>query len=133
MEDPLEWPVADGLFLFPTSPLICSPEEVREGDHTKTDYRRLKAGLQAELDSLKEPDAPQVEAAGETLEGLAEAWEGAPVRLRREMLLTIFQEVRADVAARHVHCVKPWPPFLPLFRMDGLQEKHGCFYVEKET
>jgi hypothetical protein len=28
--------------------------------------------------------------------------------------------------------VKPWPPFAPLFRMDGLEEKDGHFYVERK-
>ena len=31
-----------------------------------------------------------------------------------------------DVAARRLVCVKPYPPFVPLFRMDGLSEKEGC-------
>jgi hypothetical protein len=52
----------------------------------------------------------------------------------RDMLKVIFEAIFVDVAARRLVCVKPWPPFLPLFRMDGLEERDGCFYVqEKET
>jgi hypothetical protein len=28
--------------------------------------------------------------------------------------------------------LKPYPPFVPLFRMDGLKEKEECFYVGEE-
>jgi site-specific DNA recombinase len=102
-----------------------------EGDYTKGEYSRLKAELQTQLDALQAPEVPEVEEAGATLEALAEAWEGASVHLRREMLSTIFEEIRVDVANRQLLCVKPWPPFLPLFRLDGLVEKDGCFYVRE--
>ena len=48
------------------------------------------------------------------------------------MLRAIFESVVIDVADRRLVCVKPNPPFAPLFRMDGLSEKEGCFYVEEE-
>ena len=73
-----------------------------------------------------------MERAGATLESLADAWEDAPLRLRAEMLRTIFESVVIDVAARRLVCVMPWPPFVALFRMDGMEEKEGCFYVGEE-
>ena len=103
-----------------------------EGDFGKGEYNRRKADLTVQLDALRAPERPAIEAAGETLESLADAWEGAPVRLRAEMLKTIFESVVIDVAARRLVCVKPYPPFVPLFRMDGLSEKEGCFYVDEE-
>lgn len=59
-------------------------------------------------------------------------WAGAPKRLQATMLKTIFEEVRVDVAGRRIVCAKPYRQFAPLFRMDGLKEKEGCFYVREE-
>jgi len=104
-----------------------------DGDLGRGEYDPRRAQLQAQIDALQEPEAPEVEEAGATLESLADAWEDAPLRLRAEMLRTIFESVVIDVAARRLVCVKPWPPFVALFRMDGMEEKKdGCFYVEKE-
>ena len=66
------------------------------------------------------------------LESLADVWEGAPVRLQAEMLRTTFESVVIDVTARRLVCVKRYAPFIPLFRLDGLTERRGCFYVEEE-
>jgi site-specific DNA recombinase len=103
-----------------------------DGHLGRGEYTRRRAELEVELDALREPEAPEVEEAGATLESLADAWEGAPVRLRAEILRAIFESVIVDVAARRLVCVKPYPPFVPLFRMDGLIEKEGCFYVDEE-
>jgi hypothetical protein len=103
-----------------------------DGDLGRGEYNRRLADLEAELDALREPEALEVEEAGATLESLAEAWKDAPMRLRAEMLKAIFESVVIDVAARRLVCVKPYPPFAPLFRMDGLREKVGCFYVRDE-
>jgi hypothetical protein len=109
---------------------VRNHEEVYiEGDLGRGEYDRRRAELQAEIDALRELEAPEVEEAGVTLESLADAWEDAPVRLRAEMLRTIFESVVIDVTARRLVCVKPWPQFAPLFRMDGLKEKEECFYV----
>ncbi len=100
-----------------------------EGDYTRAEYGRLRADLQAQLEAVRDPEAPQVQAAGVTLEALAEAWRVAPVAMRSQILKTIFAEVRVDVTARRLVAVKPWPAFLPLFRMDGLEEREdGWFY-----
>jgi site-specific DNA recombinase len=104
-----------------------------EGDYAKGEYQRLKATLQAELDALQEPETPEVEQAGATLEALADAWQGADVRLRAEMLRTIFQEIVIDVANRQLVCVRPHRPFAILLRMNGLEERNGCFYPRRRT
>lgn len=102
-----------------------------EGDYTKPEYDREKHDLQAQLDALREPEPPEVEQAGVTLEALADAYRVAPVGLQAAMLREIFQEIRVDLGARRVVAVKPWPPFVPLFRLDGLGEKEaGVFYEE---
>ena len=45
------------------------------------------------------------------------------------MLGCIFEAIFVDVEAQRLVCVKPYAPFVPLFRMDGLEEKDdGCFY-----
>jgi DNA repair exonuclease SbcCD ATPase subunit len=104
-----------------------------EGDYARGEYQRLKATLQAELDALQEPETPEVEQAGATLEALADAWQGADVRLRAEMLRTIFQEIVIDVANRQLVCVRPHRPFAILLRMNGLEERNGCFYPRLRT
>jgi hypothetical protein len=103
-----------------------------DGDLDRAEYDQRRAELQTELDALVVPDVPDIEAAGKTLESLGDVWEGASKRIRRDMLRTIFEAVYVDVEARQLVCVKPWPPFVLLFRMDGLQEKDGCFYVEEK-
>lgn len=103
-----------------------------DGDFAKAEYDRRKADLQAQLDALQVPQQPAIEAAGETLESLGAEWASAPKRYQRDMLRVIFEAVYMDPLARCVVCVKPWPQFAPLFRMDGLREKEGCFYVGEE-
>ena len=46
----------------------------------------------------------------------------------------IFEAVYVDVLGERLVCVKPYPQFAPLFRMDGMEEKKdGCFYYRKKT
>ena len=67
-----------------------------------------------------------------TLESLGAEWLGAPKRIQQSMLREIFEAVIVDVLGQRLVCVKPYPPFVPLFRMDGLEEKEdGCFYCEE--
>jgi hypothetical protein len=94
---------------------------------------REKAELQAQLSALQVPDQPDVEQAGETLVSLGAQWANAPLRYQRDMLRVIFEAVYVDVLGRKLVCVKPHPPFVPLFRMDGLEEtEDGCFYCEED-
>jgi site-specific DNA recombinase len=102
---------------------------MEEGDMGEGEYRRSKADLQAQLDALQMPETPEVEQAGETLESLGQEWANAPKKYRHDMLQCIFEAIFVDVEAQRLVCVKPYPPFVPLFRMDGLEEKEdGCFY-----
>jgi hypothetical protein len=104
-----------------------------EGDYARAEYEQRKADLQAKLDALQVPHQPEVEKAGETLESLGQEWANAPNKFRRDMVRCIFEAVFVDAKARRLVCVKPYPPFVPLFRMDGLEEKEdGCFYLAKE-
>jgi hypothetical protein len=103
-----------------------------DGDYSRAEYDRRKADLEAQLDALQVPEVPDVEAAGKILEGLGAEWANAPKRLQRDMLKVIFKAVYVDVDARRLVCVKPFAPFVRLFRMDGLKEKEGCFYVGEE-
>ena len=49
------------------------------------------------------------------------------------MLHCIFEAIHVDVEAKRLVCVKPYPPFVPLFRMDGLEVKEdGLFYPTAE-
>ena len=105
-----------------------------EEDMTATEYRRRKAELQAEIDLLKAPEPPAVEEAGATLEVLAQEWASASKKYRAQMLRVIFEEIVVDVAVRKLVCVRPYPPFVPLFRMDGLEESdNGYFYFKKDA
>jgi hypothetical protein len=78
------------------------------------------------------PEAPDVQQAGETLESLGETWASAPKKIQRDILRTVFEAIYVDIGARRLVCVKPYPQFTPFFRMDGLSEKGGCFYVREE-
>ena len=56
----------------------------------------------------------------------------APKLIQRDTLRLISQAIYVDIGVQRVVCVKPYPEFVPLFRMDGLTEREGCFYVEEE-
>ena len=74
-----------------------------------------------------------MEGVGEMLESLGEEWANAPLYYQRDMPRTIFEAVCVDVLGRRLVCVRPDPPFVPLFRMDGLEEREdGCFYCEED-
>jgi site-specific DNA recombinase len=104
-----------------------------DDDIGRPEYDRRKADLKAQLDALQVPAQPAVEDAGETLETLGAEWAGAPKRYQHEMLKVIFESVSVDVSGQRLVCVKPHPPFVPLFRMDGLEEREdGCFYLAEE-
>jgi hypothetical protein len=92
----------------------------------------LWGNLQRQLDALRVPDAPEVEEAGKTLESLGQVWASAPRRYQRDMLRLIFEGIYIDMIEKRLVCVKPYPQFAPLFRLDGLREKEGYFYVEEE-
>jgi hypothetical protein len=105
---------------------------MEESDISEAEYRRSKADIQAQLDALRVPDSPAVEEAGETLQSLGAEWATAPRKHKRDMLNCIFELLTVDVKARKLLCVEPYPPFVPLFRLDGLEEKgNGCFYYEE--
>jgi hypothetical protein len=107
---------------------------MEECDMGECEYRRRKVDVQAQLDALRPPETPQVEQAGETLESLGQEWANAPKKYRRDMLRCIFESIFIDVKASRLVCVKPYQPFVPLFRMDGLEEKEdGCFYPTEEA
>ncbi len=99
-----------------------------DGDVGRAEYDLRKAEIEEDLAALRVPDAPDVEAAGEALESLGDAWEGASLETRRDMLRVIFEAVWVDVAEKRLVCVRPYPPFVPLFRMDGMEERDGRFY-----
>jgi site-specific DNA recombinase len=104
-----------------------------EGDFDRAEYRRRRAGLQAQLDGLRAPEPSQIERAGELLADFGKIYAGAALALQRDMLRTMFEAVYLDIGAARVVCVKPWPEFAALFRMDGLWEvEDGCFWIEDE-
>ena len=99
----------------------------------KGEHHHRQAKLSAELNGLRVPKKPDIERAGETLESLGQEWANAPLRYQRDMLRVIFEAVYVDVPGRRVVCVKPYPEFVPLFRLDGLEESEdGCFYYREE-
>lgn len=102
------------------------------GDYSLAEYKTRRGKLQREIDSLRVPEVPEVEEAGQTLESLGQEWLSAPKRYQRDMLRIIFEGIYIDVPGKRLVCVKPYAPFVPLFRMDGLSEKEGCFYANEE-
>jgi len=104
-----------------------------DGDFDKAEYDRRRADLQGQIDGLRSPDTPEIEQAGEVLESLGAEWANAPKQYKRDMLRCIFEGVYIDMLTKRLVCVKPWPQFAPLFRMDGLEEREdGCFYCGEE-
>jgi len=103
-----------------------------EGDLEKAEYNRRKVELQMQLSALREPGQPEIEQAGETLESLGMEWVGAPLQYQREMLQVIFESIHVDTLAGKVICVKPYTPFVPLFRMDGLEEREDGYFYDGE-
>jgi hypothetical protein len=104
-----------------------------EGDFSNEEYRRRETDLQAQLDALRVPEQPAVDQADETLQSLGQEWASAPKKHRRDRLRCIFEAIVVDVEAKGLVYVKAYPPFVPLFRMDGLEEKQdGCFYPTQE-
>ena len=93
-----------------------------DGDFDRQEYDRRRADLQAEIGALREPEAPEVETAGETLATLGQEWANAHKKCRRDMLRVIFEAIFVDVEARRLVCVKPWAPFAMLLRLDALEE-----------
>ncbi len=65
------------------------------------------------------------------LASLGAEWANAPKKYKRDMLRCIFEGIYFDMLTKRLVCIKPWPQFVPSFRMDGLVERDGCFYVEE--
>jgi site-specific DNA recombinase len=104
------------------------------GDWTLSQYKRRRNRLDQQLEALRIPEAPEVEQAAETLASLGAEWISAPKRYKRDMLRVIFDGIYIDMIERRLVCIKPYPDFAPLFRMDGLEEREtGVFYVREEA
>ena len=88
--------------------------------------------LQRQPDALLVPDVPKVERADRTLESLGQKWANEAKRYQRDMLRLIFEGIYIDMIEKRLVCVRSEPQFAPLFRLDGLREKEGCFYVDEE-
>ena len=104
-----------------------------DGDLGRTEYARRRDELRAQLVALEEPEPSEVEHAAETLETRGTEWAGASKRLRRAMLRVIFEGIYCDMIERRVVYVRPYPAFVPLFRMDGMEQREdGNFYPKED-
>ena len=104
-----------------------------DGHYCRAECDRERADFQAQLRALRVPETPEVERGGETLESLGAEWVDAPIRYQRDMVRVIFEAVYVDTLGQRLVCVKPYLPFVPLFGMDGLEEREdGCFYYREE-
>lgn len=95
-------------------------------------YQAELRQLQGRLARLQVPDTPAVVQAGTYLESLAGLWDDLDDRERREVVHILFQEIRLDVKGKNskIICVQVKPDFVPLFRLDGMEEgDNGCFYL----
>jgi hypothetical protein len=100
-----------------------------EGDFDKLDYDQRKADLQTQLAALEPPEEPSIEQAAEVLKTISYAWQGADAAARRELLQVVFKAVHVDLLGRQLVSVQPHKDFVPLFRLDGLEEREGgVFY-----
>jgi hypothetical protein len=75
---------------------------------------------------LQVPESPALEQAGETLETLG-------TRYQDEMLKVIFEAICVDIETHKLVCVKPHSQFVPIFRLDGLEERNGFFYEREKA
>jgi len=95
-------------------------------------YQAELQQLQAQLARLEIPDTPAIVQAGTYLESLAGLWPDLDDRERREVIHILFQEVRVDAQGQRIVCVQVQPEFIPLFRLDGMEEgEDGCFYLPR--
>jgi hypothetical protein len=71
------------------------------------EYLRQRGEVESQLDTLRVPETPDVQQAGETLEGLGVEWANAPKKYQRDMQRVIFEAIYVDILAQRVICVKP--------------------------
>jgi hypothetical protein len=123
----------EGRYRYLESKLRRVRELYVEGDFEKPEYIRRKSDIEAQLAFLQMPEPPAVESAASLLEGLAEVWDRADRATQHEALRAMFAAIRVDVLERKLVSVQPHRDFLPLFRLDGLEEKEdGCFYYRED-
>jgi site-specific DNA recombinase len=79
-------------------------------------FEQAFARIQRELDALPVGDLEAIEDAAETLEMLGEVWDEADLATKRDLLRLVLQQVEIDVQQGRVAGLRPYAPFLPLFR-----------------
>jgi site-specific DNA recombinase len=96
-----------------------------EGDYTKKEYDSEKRRLEADLASIQ----PTVDISESAIYigTVAELWQGATRQQRKQIVRTLFQSVRIDLAHGRVLCVEPKPEYRLLFERIMI-EREGCFY-----
>lgn len=88
----------------------------QKGRKTQKEYEREAERLEAEL-HLLEPQITDVDESGDVLSELADAWLAAEddQAARREILLSLLQNVRVDALKSEIVQWTPHPEFAPIF------------------
>ena len=74
-------------------------------------------GLQAQQNALESVVPEEVDAASQTLSGLADAWEIATLSERSELVKIIFDEIHVDLGVRKITKLQPKLEYRILFDM----------------
>ena len=74
----------------------------------------------------------EVDAASQTLSGLADAWQIATLSERSELVKIIFDEIHVDLETQMITKLRPKSEYRVLFDMvKGLVSSDDGFYVQK--
>ena len=89
-------------------------------------------GLQAQLNALEAVVPEEVDAASQTLSGLADAWEIATLSERSELVKIIFDEIQIDLETQMITKLRPRSEYRVLFDMvERLVSSDDGFYMQK--
>jgi hypothetical protein len=101
-----------------------------QGDLNQTEYKREKTALESRLAALTVPQEREVMNAGAYLENLGTVWNDATLAERREMVLTMLEQVVCDPEEQRIAALRPKPSFVLLFRQNpDLREHDGRFVL----
>jgi len=91
--------------------------QYREGDIDRREYQQESALTKAALDATRVSVYDEVLRYGDHIKGLVEAWEGATLEERHQLLTMMLDAVYVDMTQGLVLGLKPKPEFLPLFNL----------------
>jgi site-specific DNA recombinase len=90
-------------------------------------------GLQAQLNALEAVVPEEVDAASQTLSGLADAWAIATPSERSELVKIIFDEIQIDIGMQKIAKLRPRSEYMVLFNMvEKFTQSDDGFYIFRD-